>query len=282
MYLVTRATASAIALLAGLLVAWPAAAQMPMLPELANPGITIDYIEPRDPKFEQHYERLKKRRALEDLAQFLSPLKLPRTLRLKTKQCGSESPFYDPSEAAIVFCYEYLEALDKIAPKEPTKDGVTRDDIVVGGYVDAMLHELGHALFDILGVPLFGRQEDAADQLAAFIMLQFGKDVARLTIKGAAYYYRSDPDPTLRQQYADEHGTSAQRFFNYICVAYGGDPAGFQDFVDTGILPKSRADKCPSEYKQVERAFIKTILPYIDQEKMKKVQSLKWLAAELK
>ena len=32
-------------------------------------------------------------------------------------------------------------------------------------------------------IPVFGREEDAADQLSAFLMLQFGKDVARTTIR---------------------------------------------------------------------------------------------------
>ena len=33
------------------------------------------------------------------------------------------------------------------------------------------LHETGHAAFDIFQVPLFGREEDAADLFAAYIML---------------------------------------------------------------------------------------------------------------
>lgn len=259
----------------------PAEAQSPVLPGFANPSIVIDYIDPRHSKFQPHLDRLKKRRALEELAQFLSPLKLPRVLRIRTKQCDSGSPYYDKSEWAITFCYEYLEELDRIAPSKPTADGVTRDDIVVGGYVDAMLHELGHALFDILSVPLFGREEDAADQLAAFIMLQFGKDVARMTIKGAAYYYTTTPNPEQWAHFAGEHSTGLQRFFNYLCIAYGGAPASFQDFVDKGILPKARAENCAKEYRQVERAFVKTILPHIDQEMMKKVQAAKWLTVEL-
>lgn len=247
----------------------------------ANPRIVVDYIDPRKPGLEPLMERLKKRGALEELSQFLSPLKLPRTLRLKAKQCNTVNAFYDPQEWAIIFCYEYLEALDNLAPKQTTPDGITRNDIVVGGFIDTMLHELGHALFDILSVPLLGREEDAADQLSAFLMLQFGRDVARMAIKGGAYWYKQEKDPAELAHYAGEHGTGGQRFFNYFCIAYGGFPEAFQDFVDKGILPKSRAANCANEYRQVERAFVQTILPHIDQDMMKKVQAHKWLSVEL-
>ena len=42
-------------------------------------------------------------------------------------------------------------------------------------------------------------------------------------------------------------------------------------------LPKARADGCEREYHQLESAFIKTILPFIDPDLRKKVQSIQWL-----
>ena len=54
------------------------------------------------------------------------------------------------------------------------------------------LHETGHAVFDILKVPVFGREEDAADLFSAYIMLQFGKEDAHRLILGSAYQYKAD------------------------------------------------------------------------------------------
>ena len=90
---------------------------------------------------------------------------------------------------------------------------------------------------------MFGREEDAADQMSAFLMLQFGKDVARTTIKGAAFTYLTPKNPRTRTEFADEHGAPAQRFFNYICLAYGGEPDAFREYVDSGVLPKARAEQ---------------------------------------
>ena len=165
-----------------------------------------------------------------------------------------------------------------------------------------MLHEAGHALFDIMDVPMFGRQEDAADQMAGFIALQFNKETARTVIKGFAYSWQleaeggADPPTTLpdpsdpnypsdpKQQcsldplcaFSDEHGTASQRVYNTLCIAYGGDQAGFQDLVDSGWLPEQRAKTCESEYQQAKFAFEKTVLPAIDQAQMKRVQNQRW------
>jgi hypothetical protein len=254
---------------------WAQTAQIP--PELQqNTKIVVDYIDPRNAKYEEHLERLRSRRVLEQLAQFLAPLRLPRTLRLRTKQCGAENAYYDGTEWAITFCYEMLDFIDRLAPKQPVR-GVTRQDVFTGSIVGIMFHELGHALFDILNVPVFGREEDAADQIAAFIMVQFGKEVALTTIKGTSFLWATQPDPTIRAAFSDEHGTPSQRFYNNLCIAYGADPATFKEFVDAGMLPTARAENCAREYKQAEFAFAKTVLPYVDQDLMKKVQATKWL-----
>jgi hypothetical protein len=265
---------------AGLLVQTPEIAAQPRPQELAaNTRVMIDYIDPmlRYPRSQATLDRLRKRQVLEELAMFLSPLRLPRVLRIRTKSCGVVNAFYDRSEWAISLCYEFYEHLEQIAPQTKSPQGFTRDEVIVGGFIDAIFHELGHALFDILQVPVFGREEDAADQLSAFLMLQFGQDVARTTIQGAAFTYLNNRNPRSRAEYADEHGTDAQRFFNYLCLAYGGEPDAFRDFVDNGVLPKARANGCAREHQVVKKAFAKTILPHIDQQLMKTVQSVQWL-----
>ena len=209
---------------------------------------------------------------------FLSPLRLPRVLRVRTKSCGQVNAFYVPAEWAINLCYEYYENLEAIAPQAISPQGYTRDEVIVGGFIDAIFHELGHALFDILNIPVFGREEDAADQLSAFLMLQFGKDVARVTIRGAAFTYLNSKNPRTRTEFADEHGAPAQRFFNYICLAYGGEPEAFKEYVDQRRAAEgarraiARASTSWSAGPSPRR-----ILPHIDLELMKKVQSVQWL-----
>src|SRR3954470_18428405 len=180
----------------------PAAAQLQIPPELQNDMIEIEYNEPTSDKYRPIYERLKKRQLLEQLAAFLSPLKLQGVLVLSLEEgdrraCGGPNSYYDLA-GKLHLCYSWFHFMDtevaKEYPREPNEPftmtsiglipGVSRAEVIIGGAVGVILHELGHALFDIQDIPVFGREEDAADQIAALIMLQFGKDVALTTVKG--------------------------------------------------------------------------------------------------
>jgi putative metallopeptidase DUF4344 len=257
---------------------------------LRNPNIIVDYIEPRPPidpqdkdynkgmadyqRFMKIHTRLKERQVLEQLSTFLAPLKLPRTLRVRTKTCGVINAFYDPDEMTVNMCLEIIDFIERIAPQTVSPDGFTRQEAIAGGFVSVLLHELGHAVNDLLQIPVLGREEDTADQVAGFLQLQFGKDVARTTIKGVAYLWLTWSDD--KPAYWDVHSTSAQRFANFLCIGYGGDPAAFKDLADK-FLSKDRIEGCAHEYQQVRNAFDKTILPQVDRELMKQVQATTWI-----
>ena len=53
-----------------------------------NSRVAIDYIDPRTQRSQATLDRCATGRRWEDLAQFLSPLRLPRILRIRTKTCG--------------------------------------------------------------------------------------------------------------------------------------------------------------------------------------------------
>jgi hypothetical protein len=242
--------------------------------------IQVAYVMPSNSAHQPIYGLLKERRVLERFKEYLAPLRLPRPLLLKVDGCdGEANAWYEESEHAVTVCYEYIDRVMRNAPKETTPAGVTPQDAVVGPTVEVFLHEVSHALFDLLKVPILGREEDAADQLAAYNMLQLGKEEARSAIAGVAYMYgREAQGQKLKlETFSDVHGVSAQRFYNLLCLAYGADPMLFADVVQKGYLPKSRAEGCGDEYKQVDYAFKKLISPYIDQALEKKVRSKKWL-----
>jgi len=248
--------------------------------DLMNTMIDIAYQAPANHSFDGIYNFLQKRRVLEELQQFLAPVRLPRRLKLQTMQCGQTNSWYEPNNGSVTVCYEWVDWVLRTAPVDKSPEGFSRDDIVVGAFVQVVLHELSHAMFDMLSVPLFGREEDAADLLAGFVMLQFGPQVARRTLTGAAYFFKSiavvDGQP-VGTAFSDVHGTDEQRFYNYLCIAYGADPDTFQDFIEKKLLPASRARTCAHEYQQIRFAFVKTILPSIDLNLLREVQSRQWL-----
>ena len=133
----------------------------------------------------------------------------------------------------------------------------------------------------MLQVPVFGREEDAADQVLAYFMLSLRKAEARRLIGGTAYAYKTEVEtaaaPPTFTEFSNEHGTPAQRFYNVLCVAYGADAQLFGDLVVKGYLPKERAEGCEDEYKQVAFAFRSLIGPHIDPQRAREVFDRSWL-----
>jgi len=261
-------------------------------PELKNSNVVTRYT---GWKYQALYERVKKRAVLEEISEFLSPLKLKKKLIFETTSCGVVNAFYDPTDQTVHLCYEMLDWIENVAAVSPDKlkqspdapprgllPGVTRAEAIVGAIGGVALHETGHAVFDIQQIPRLGREEDAADMVAGFVMLQFGSEVARVMIKGmfnVTHNWQAETPNISVALLADSHSLALQRGFAILCLAYGKEPDTFKDLAQAW-LPPARQPSCAREYRQAENAFRKTILPFVDQPQMKKVQQMQILRPE--
>ena len=252
-------------------------------PILSTDQLRIQYVPPKNVAHESVYRLLREREVLEKFKEFFSPLRLPRSLLLKTEGCdGVSNAWYEND--IVTICYEYLDEILKFAPQQTTPAGVTRTDAILGPTLDIVFHEIGHAVFHYLSIPVLGREEDAADQFSAYFLLKFAKDDARRLILGVAYGFHHEALRTTlsKSQFAGEHGLPIQRFYNILCVAYGADPKVFADLVAKQYLPKERAEICGMEYEQLTLAMTKLVLPYVDETLAKAVQAKRWLNFNLK
>ena len=245
--------------------------------DVQSKRIRIEYAQPKSPEIEPYYQLVMQRKALEKVQEIFSPLMLPTDVTVRTTECGVSNSWYQ--RPIVTICYEYLRDLLEMAPKETSRDGVTPADAVVGQFYFTVAHEMGHAVFDLLDVPIFGRPEDAADQFAAYILLRIGKQDARKLIEGAAYMYKDyvgRPTVTVPlTAFADVHGAPMQRFYDLLCIGYGSDRELFAGLMD--YLPKTRVPGCKTEYGEINFAFQKLIEPHIDQSVRSEVLSKTWV-----
>jgi len=246
--------------------------------------ITFSYEPPENPAHQAVYEELGERRVLERLQAFLSPIRLPRTLKFTMAGCdGEDDAFYWKDEVTI--CYELVERLFANMPAERTPAGIEPIDTVIGPFFAMALHEFAHGLFELLNTPVLGREEDAADQVAAYIYLQLADSEARRLVMGAAYGFfadsRSDDHALTREEFsedfAEEHPMPEQRAYNLLCMAYGGDKELFGDLVSKGYLPRERAESCIDDYEQVLDAVEMMLRPHVDRELARKTLGRHWL-----
>ena len=211
-----------------------------------------------------------------------------------TNHCKDPNSYYD-GRGTLHLCYSWFYFLENDVAKEyprPQNEpfsqtslglipGFTRAEVILGGSVSVTLHELGHAVFDLLSIPRFGREEDAADEFAGFFMIQFGPPVALTTVKGtynAWHHFHAErmiasKGALQTSLEGDSHSLDIQRAYNFLCLAYGKDQETFNDLAEN-LLPRVRKEHCKDEYDQAELAFKKTLLPKINRDLMKEVQGM--------
>lgn len=226
----------------------------------------VAYDVPGERVHREIYDTMRQRRVLERVAAAFDLFRLPRRLTYRLAECSGEpNAWYDPRTRTITTCYEMIESISKIAPSKTSSAGVSRDDAIRGPVLQILFHESSHALFHMLRVPILGREEDAADQVAALVLLHLGRADARTVVNGSGYFFAAlgKREPLDRSAFADVHGLSWQRFYNLACLAYGSDRRRYGDIVEKGFLPTERATACEAEYGQVAHAFLALLGPHL-------------------
>ncbi|MEO0486206.1 MAG: DUF4344 domain-containing metallopeptidase [Pseudomonadota bacterium] len=127
------------------------------------------------------------------------------------------------------------------------------DRYVASNVYAIFYHELGHALIDVLDLPIFGQEEDAADVLSALMIGEYWEEDAAVAIAyDAAFGFLNDAEQTDEADvaYWGVHGPDLQRYYTLICLFYGGNPEEQEDVALELGLPEERIETCEEEYDQ--------------------------------
>ncbi len=231
----------------------------------------IAYSEPQNEKYVQMNEELKKGGSLEQVAAELNAsISIPEDVTIVFKECGEVNAFWSPPERTINMCYELIEDLAK-SFSTIAKDQQQLEDAVGGAITFVFFHELGHGLIDLLKLPSTGREEDAVDQLATYVLVDSGgEEGERMALSGAAWWGQKYDELAqsgrtageLDQLWADEHSMNAQRMYNIICWVYGHNQQKYAGMVNNP-LPEARAVRCPTEYERLSSSWLTLLKPYM-------------------
>jgi hypothetical protein len=222
----------------------------------------FEYVPPEQESYRRVYDVMRQRRVLERLSQALAFIHLPAPLHLRAEECGESNAIYDDDDETATLCYEYADELARHAAGAE-QHGFSADDALLGPLVFIYLHEIGHALFHLLDVPILGREEDAADQVAALILLRVGRAFAKDTLATTVWMYEHSAKSHVLDEsdFSDVHPLDAQRYYNLLCLAYGADPGAYGAAVASSELSPARAEGCESEYRQVTGAVRRLLAP---------------------
>lgn len=184
--------------------------------------------------------------------------RFPRPLPIKIEQCGTVNAFYSPADHSIRVCHELFDFLRQLftsAGFDAAQVAETTDNTVIF----AFFHEFGHALVGELGLPIVGKGEDAADEVATIFLASndFGQKVAM----AAATWFQVMASRSTHTNFADEHSLDAQRVVSIVCLLYGANPKYAQLATKLDMTP-ARLAKCRRDWADRNKAWDKLLAPY--------------------
>ncbi len=131
----------------------------------------------------------------------------------------------------------------------------TRQDMaefVVGNMLFVLLHEMAHVHVTEMGLPVLGREEDAADAFATLALLKMGSELSSGVLVQAAkgWFLSAERDERKgnRLAFYDEHGLDRQRAYQIVCLMVGSDPEKFKELADLARMPEERQETCQGDY----------------------------------
>jgi hypothetical protein len=197
---------------------------------------------------------------------------VPKEIPVLFSDAIPEGPFYSPEATIgertfpiVNFPGSFLRMqLDALRPYLRDVKGISPKEGMVAGTAFVLAHELGHALVSQLDLPITGKEEDAVDGFAAYLLTDNPRFGPAAALSAALVFDAlSDPDAKLTDaDYADEHSLGDQRKYQFLCWIYGADRKTFKAIVGKGGLPRRRAARCGDEWKQVESSWDRLLAPY--------------------
>ena len=181
---------------------------------------------------------------------------IPRPVMVSFKSCGYVNAQYDPGNDELTFCYELFSDLGERITQKAREGRATPEQTsaALGGAIWFILyHEVGHALFHQLNVPLLGREEDSADQLAVWLAIHRPPPGLDDGVIGALSFFATG-SPISWDRLGDEHALDQQRLQNVACWAYGANPVRFGWLPALVHLPEHRQGRCATEWKKIDDA----------------------------
>lgn len=163
--------------------------------------------------------------------------------------CGTINAQFD-GHSTITICTELLDHAESVAINA-TRNGVSREVAFASasGYgLFVFLHETAHALIKRHQLPFTGRNEDAADQFAAWFTIQMNPPQIYIGAVNSLAEPRKIFSVSSNKALTDEHGLPLQRRAQLICWGYGKSPENFARIAQYIGMSRDRLARCKSEY----------------------------------
>jgi len=140
-------------------------------------------------------------------------------------------------------------------------------DFAMHDAIFTLYHEGGHLLVHELGLPVLGKEEDAADSLAVVQIFKNTQDQDELfnTMNDVAdgWYYSSLNMTDEDIDTYDDHSLDIQRANTMVCMMVGANPDEFGETADAYEMDPDQQGACAETYQQAVDSWDKELAPHL-------------------
>ncbi|PMG39375.1 hypothetical protein BCU93_11985 [Vibrio breoganii] len=222
---------------------------------LSQSLVSLEYQKPKGKKATQVQQLIVESGVNDEFIQLVdNTLPFEEPVSLVYGNLASEGPSYDPETHTIYIPYAFVLESQSYFSKHRSDDKVNQG--AIDTLMHTLLHEAGHALVADNRISILGKEEDAVDNLATIIMLNYLDNGGDAAINAADMFdYESDDGGEYYDfaEYAGVHSFNLQRYFATLCLVYGSDPdtyAGLLDEIEEDSLEEQQ-DVCEETYHQL-------------------------------
>lgn len=159
--------------------------------------------------------------------------------------------------ALLVLCS--LPAAGQDLPPMSKQERADTLRFAVNNSLFTLYHEMAHLLIDKLKLPVLGKEEDAADNIATWVLLQQNTPEANQTLEDAADGWvltgKSYGDQFYDEDYAAGYSPDRHRATQIVCLMVGADGAAFRRIANAYDIPAERQHTCLFDYELVDRSL---------------------------
>jgi len=154
----------------------------------------------------------------------------------------------------------------------PARAGEVDEDAMDFAMHDAVyttFHEVGHMFVSEFELPVLGKEEDAADALAAVQLLgpDADEDWGNALISAADGWYfsavKSTGNGVEELSYYDDHALDIERAYAMVCMMVGADSNWFSEVAEAYEMDSDRQEACAGVYEQAATSWASLLEPYL-------------------
>lgn len=223
-------------------------------PVLAKENITFEWLKANS-KTELAAKNTIENSEINQIVADLSDTVFPFNKPLTIQYGADDGPLYDPVLHTIMIPYRFYNEAENYFLKNgyQEKFGRSAQMGALDTLLHTLLHEAGHAYVADQNIPILAKEEDAVDNFASILLLEYVDNGDEVAISAADMFaFESDERPEYYEvsDYIDEHSFDLQRYFSTLCLVYGSNEKKYQyllDEVDKDYL-KDRKDFCVEQF----------------------------------